>query len=96
VGFFPEAQAYLFLAIYGIIMPVGVAYTAAKKIKDAVGGLFGVILAITGGVLAAFFVSFLSYGTTSLYVGVDISPETLAIIAMAPSIAGAAAGVILR
>ena len=96
MGFFPEMQAYLFLAIYGIIMPAGVAYAATKGIKDMARGLFGMMLAITGGVLAALFVSFLSYGTTYLIVGVDISPRALAFVAMMPSMAGAAAGVILK
>jgi hypothetical protein len=96
MGFFPEMQAYLFLAIYGIIMPVGVAYTAAKGIRGMVSGFFGVILAITGGILAALLVSFISYGTIYLIVGVDILPEALALIAIAPSIAGAGAGVLLN
>lgn len=96
MGLIPEMQSYLLLAIYGIFIPVGVAYTAAKGVKNMASGLLGVILAVIGGVLAALFVSFLSYSTTYLIVGLDISLQALAFIAIVPSIAGAAAGVIFN
>lgn len=96
MGLFPEMQTYLFFIICGIIVPVGVAYTAANGIKGMARGLLGVMLAITGGVLAALFVSFLSYGTTYLIVGVDLSPRTLALIAIVSSMAGAIAGAIFK
>lgn len=96
MGLFPEMQSYLLFAIYGIIIPVGVAYTAANGVQSMASGSFGAIIAVIGGVLAALFVSVLSYGATYLTVGLDISLQALAFIAIVPSIVGAAAGVILN